>query len=206
MVHHVDEGAFQSFLLAVSMTLLTVADHLYWSYANLAMSHAAVNEGAVRFHVGHFQIRSRLFKGLGSGTMSLGELVDDEKLKMVLPQACCYCGSTERLAADHLIPTSRGGPNRGENLVWACRTCNSSKGARDMLEWLGTRGVFPPLLLLRRYLKLVIDIATAGGLMDAVPDDAGALPFTIRAVPLKFPSPGELRLWTTPVHPYTERT
>ncbi|MCX6621012.1 MAG: HNH endonuclease [Acidobacteria bacterium] len=72
---------------------------------------------------------------------------------MVLPQACCYCGSRECLSVDHLIPTKRGGANSGDNMVWACRSCNSSKCARDALEWLAERNEFPPVLLLRRYLQ-----------------------------------------------------
>ena len=37
------------------------------------------------------------------------------------------------------IPTKRGGANTGDNLVWACRSCNSSKCAHDALEWLAKR-------------------------------------------------------------------
>ena len=40
----------------------------------------------------------------------------------------------EHLSIDHLIPIKKGGANSGENLVWACRTCNSSKCATDALD------------------------------------------------------------------------
>jgi len=39
--------------------------------------------------------------------MAKGPLVDDERLKLVLPQACGYCVSREILSVDHLIPTKR---------------------------------------------------------------------------------------------------
>ena len=126
-----------------------------------------------------------------------GALVDDERLKMVLPQACCYCGSSLRLSVDHLIPSMRGGADTGDNIVWACRACNSSKGDRDMLEWFQTKGAFPPLLLLRRYLKLAITITRAHDLMNATLNEATDLPFTASAVPTTFPSPNALRLWST---------
>jgi hypothetical protein len=45
---------------------------LYWSYANLAMAHAAVREGAANYTQTHFIIRSRLYKGLSCGSMSIG--------------------------------------------------------------------------------------------------------------------------------------
>lgn len=43
---------------------------------------------------------------------------------------CAYCANpcTECATIDHLIPLSRGGDNRLENLVMACRACNELKG------------------------------------------------------------------------------
>jgi hypothetical protein len=48
---------------------------------------------------------------------------------------CRYCGRTDHLTIDHVIPLSRGGTNRPENLVTACRYCNSQKSARTPEEW-----------------------------------------------------------------------
>ncbi|WP_229776528.1 HNH endonuclease [Deinococcus ruber] len=53
-------------------------------------------------------------------------------------QACIYCGATENLSLDHVVPWSRGGADTFENLVTACRSCNSSKNARTPVEWQGT--------------------------------------------------------------------
>ena len=177
----------------------TVGELLHWSYANLAMAHSAIESEAEKYGTIHYMIRARLYKGLNQQTMSIGPLADDERLKMVLPQACCYCGSREYLSADHLIPTKRGGANTGDNLVWACRSCNSSKGARDVLEWLAVRNQFPAILLLRRYLKLSIEMSHERNLMDeilaATPTD---LPFTLSAIPKTYPSPNQLKLWVIP--------
>jgi 5-methylcytosine-specific restriction endonuclease McrA len=51
---------------------------------------------------------------------------------------CFYClapleGHWE---IDHVVPRSRGGSNRFENLVPACADCNHDKGARTPEEWL----------------------------------------------------------------------
>lgn len=43
--------------------------------------------------------------------------------------ACQYCGSPEDLTFDHVVPVSRGGRTSFENVVAACATCNSRKGA-----------------------------------------------------------------------------
>ncbi len=181
------------------MAISTVGESLYWSYANLAMAHAAVEEGATAYRQLHHVIRNRLYHGLRDGRMNVGALAEDERLKLVLPQACCYCGSRESLAVDHLIPRKRGGPHTGENMVWACRHCNSSKGAKDVLVWLNERSAFPPLLLLRRYLKLAIEHSRGRDLLDrAVADDLD-VPFALAAVPHKFPPPRDLAMWVVPL-------
>lgn len=178
----------------------TVGDALYWSYANLAMAHAAVAENAQVYAKSHFMIRSRLYSGLRKGTMSVGSIVDDERLKLVLAQACAYCGSRNALSVDHVLPRSRGGEDSGHNIVWSCRSCNSSKGSTDLLQWMAKRAKFPPLLLLRRYLKLAISSAEQQGL-TLVPYDSPAVadagpPFSLAAIPLECPQPRDLVLWT----------
>ncbi len=181
------------------MEITTVGELLHWSYANLAMAHSAIDNKAEKYGRMQFMIRSRLYAGLSKQTMNIGPLADDERLKMVLPQACCYCASRDHLSVDHLIPTQRGGANSGDNLVWACRSCNSSKCARDALEWLAERNQFPPLLLLRRYLKLAIEMSLARNLMNVALVDAPELPFALSAIPRTYPSPSQLRLWVVEI-------
>lgn len=48
---------------------------------------------------------------------------------------CVYCGSRERLSIDHVVPLTKGGTNDFSNLVTACISCNSSKGAKTVDEW-----------------------------------------------------------------------
>lgn len=177
------------------MEIKTVGELLHWSYANLAMAHSAITAKAENYGRTQFMIRSRLYVGLNKQTINIGPLADDERLKMVLPQACCYCGSRDYLSVDHLIPTKRGGANVGDNLVWACRSCNSSKCARDALEWLKEKNQFPPILLLRRYLKLAIEMSRDRNLMDVPLVAALELPFSLSAIPQAFPQPSQLRLW-----------
>ena len=42
--------------------------------------------------------------------------------------SCQYCGAKEDLTFDHLIPRSRGGQTRWDNVVAACAPCNLDKG------------------------------------------------------------------------------
>jgi hypothetical protein len=90
------------------------------------------------------------------------------------------------------------GADTGDNLVWACRSCNSSKGPKDLLTWYRDRGIeYPPILLLRRYLKLVVDWCEKNGKsalpLDPLPTD---FPFALDLVPSNPPAVSELVLWT----------
>ena len=180
------------------MEITTVGELLHWSYANLAMAHSAIEAKADHYGRIQFMIRSRLYKGLNLQTMNIGPLADDERLKMLLPQACCYCASRDHLSVDHLIPTKRGGANTGDNIVWACRSCNSSKCAADALEWLARRNQFPPILLLRRYLKLAVEISRERNFMHAPIAAPPDLPFSLTAIPKVYPPPSQLKLWVLP--------
>lgn len=177
----------------------TLGELLAWSYANLAMAHAAVTHGAAKYSRVHYMIRAKLYKGLRTGTMSMGSLLDDERTKMVAPPGCAYCGTNAQLTIDHLIPRYSGGPDSADNTVWACRSCNSSKGARDMFSWWASRdgAEVPPLLLVRRYLKVATSLARELGLFDASLDCLEGVPFSVQAIPTYFPRPDCLRLWAT---------
>lgn len=49
---------------------------------------------------------------------------------------CQYCNQhAPDGAVDHVIPLSRGGSDELSNLVWACQSCNSSKGDKTPQEW-----------------------------------------------------------------------
>jgi 5-methylcytosine-specific restriction endonuclease McrA len=51
---------------------------------------------------------------------------------------CLYCGesfSPGHLTRDHILPVSRGGPDRWSNCVTACAGCNHKKGNRTPEEW-----------------------------------------------------------------------
>lgn len=43
--------------------------------------------------------------------------------------ACLFCGSTEKLELDHIIPWSKGGASDVSNLQTLCKACNFKKGA-----------------------------------------------------------------------------
>lgn len=55
----------------------------------------------------------------------------------LLSRPCDYCGATENITIDHVVPLSRGGKHEADNLAPACLSCNSSKNDRLLSEWNG---------------------------------------------------------------------
>jgi 5-methylcytosine-specific restriction endonuclease McrA len=48
--------------------------------------------------------------------------------------SCAYCGETENLTLDHILPSSRGGEDTWENLATCCGSCNVKKGNKTPQE------------------------------------------------------------------------
>lgn len=52
---------------------------------------------------------------------------------------CAYCGAGDKkLQQEHFIPLSTGGEYTHNNIIPACRSCNSSKGKKDFFIWYPT--------------------------------------------------------------------
>lgn len=58
-----------------------------------------------------------------------------ETIKTYFSNKCAYCGSLDELAQDHFVPLLKGGEYTHNNIVPACKSCNSSKGSKDFFEW-----------------------------------------------------------------------
>ena len=197
----------------------TVGESLYWSYANLAMAFSSARHGQATYQQIDFIVRNKIYYQLLRGAINVGSFLIDEKAKIRDSNVCCYCNGESDLTLDHLIPQYKGGKHAADNLVVACRPCNSSKKALDLLEWMDKRDEFPPLFLLRRYLKLAINYCIDRNLMHAVLepregacpkppslfDDFTAddmfdncsrvmpvFPFALELVPYMFPEPSDL--------------
>ncbi|MCF6290470.1 MAG: HNH endonuclease [Desulfobacterales bacterium] len=51
---------------------------------------------------------------------------------------CYYCGRKEKgsgLTMDHLVPLARGGRSTRDNIVCACKRCNTRKRSLLPMEW-----------------------------------------------------------------------
>lgn len=138
----------------------TVEDLIHWEYAKL-IAGSAVGD---RKNYGFVMDR---FKKLQAGDVTPSEIIRENKLFVESEDECAYCQAPrEGLQWEHIIPASRGGPERIDNMVKACPGCNTKKGDKDPFEWYEDKYEIPRLVL-GKYLKLVYDRHEQEGTLGA---------------------------------------
>jgi hypothetical protein len=139
-----------------------IRDLIYWEYAKLIAKTAGLGN--------QYPFIMNRFMKLKNGEMKFSNISKDDAEQMKRERACIYCGCTENLTFDHIIPTSKGGPDIPSNLVLACSNCNSLKKDRDIFEWyyLVKKEQEIPILVWSKYLKLVWDFHVAHRTIDQV--------------------------------------
>ena len=113
-----------------------------------------------------------LLKALDASQQSIVEFSSTPAERRKRNPTCVYC-SADGSDTDHLIPRLRGGPEDADNHVPACRSCNSSKGSKDVFTWAESKGFFP-LEIGKRYTRLEWLWSSRMGLLDARLDELRA--------------------------------
>ena len=69
-------------------------------------------------------------------------------------------------------------------IIIVCKACNSSKGKKDLMEWLISQDYVPEYLVLEQYLKEIYSYSIENGLMSLNWNDIGnvALPFNPQSI------------------------
>lgn len=87
---------------------------------------------------------------------------------------CAYCGCALRNAdprnvtLDHLQPRCEGGTNHESNLITACRSCNSARGAKPWQEY-ATGGAVERI---ERLVLEALNMGFAQAILDGTAGDA----------------------------------
>lgn len=76
------------------------------------------------------QRRSR--KHLLPATLTLTQW---EVIKKHFNNTCCYCGKSLPLEQEHFVALINGGEYSKENILPACRSCNTQKNAKSFFVW-----------------------------------------------------------------------
>jgi hypothetical protein len=107
------------------------------------------------------------FKQLQSGEIEWSTTVREWLREHEKPDECIYCGKKGDLTTEHILPTSRGGPDTTDNVIRVCKSCNSSKGSERLYEWYTEENRDKiPRIAEGKYLKLLYEIHKKNNSLD----------------------------------------
>jgi hypothetical protein len=146
----------------------TIREEILYEYAKL-ISRSAYGTLERAF------ITDRFMK-LRDGEINISDTIREWEREQELPKECVFCGAKEDLSTDHLIPKNRGGDDSADNLVQACKSCNSSRGDKGIFEWLGLEKKDNlHRLVAGKYLKELLRIHEERGTFNVTKKDIGDL-------------------------------
>ncbi len=142
----------------------SVCDLIYWQYAKIIAQSAGIGKKDYGFVMNRF-------KQLRQGEIFWNEIREYVK-ERGSSSVCIFCGAKANLTLEHLLPQKYNGPNIEKNLVWICKSCNSSKGARRLYEHFAIRsGVEAakydvPRIAEGKYLKLAFETLKENNMLE----------------------------------------
>lgn len=74
-------------------------------------------------------------KALKNNTAATLTSIQWKSIKTIFDNRCCYCGKEKPLEQEHFQALSKNGEYTINNIIPACRSCNSSKKDKDFFEW-----------------------------------------------------------------------
>jgi len=161
----------------------TLRHLLYYQYAKLiARAAFGVPDGVAAKKAVYGFIKTT-FRDLCSGRKQWSDIAREDWQLVDADRRCLYCGSTADLAREHLVPASLHVNDRCptcdtiqgiHNQVFACRSCNSSKGTRGLYRFYhdhhpDDRKFYDriPSLAEKKYLKTVFECLGCTGSLDS---------------------------------------
>lgn len=138
----------------------TPRDLLYWQYAKIIADSAGMGKKNYGFVMNRFK---KLQTGEIQWSTSIREYVKERETR----DECIYCVTEGDLTLEHVLPSTRGGPDTTDNAVWVCQSCNSSKGDKGLYEWYGLdKRDDVPRIAEGKYLKLLHSMHEELGTLD----------------------------------------
>jgi ribosomal protein L37AE/L43A len=160
----------------------TIRDLIYYQYAKIIVRRASgVADGKEAKAVSYGLIKNK-FRELKNGIISWSEITREDKQLVEAEKRCIYCGAERDLHWEHIVPKSLGilpqcptcETIQGiHNQIWACGSCNSSKGAKGLYQFYkdklpGERKYYDlvPGLAEKKYLKTIYNCHKCAGTLD----------------------------------------
>jgi hypothetical protein len=157
-------------------------DLIYYQYAKIIARSAFGQPDGKAAKQKHYGFIKNTFRDLKTGKKTWSEITREDRQLVESEKRCVYCGATADLSWEHVVPQSVAILERCSdcerisgihNQVWACRSCNSAKGASGLYEFYRRR--YPedskyydriPPLLEKKYLKTIYWCHECAGTLD----------------------------------------
>ncbi|MDP1650509.1 MAG: HNH endonuclease [Rubrivivax sp.] len=148
----------------MAVKLVNVFETIMYEYAKLIADRAIEERETVapaaRESKDYWSFVWHTFRKLCDGKITTSAVLRENKLLVAAGNRCAYCGATELLQWEHIVPTSRNGPNTIDNMVLSCSKCNREKAARNPIEWYNAKKLHRkhiPRLVMGKLLKVVLE-------------------------------------------------
>lgn len=86
-----------------------------------------------------FRLKEQRRMALKQGLPNTFTIKQWKSVKEYFNNKCAYCGEDKPLTQDHHIALSKGGEYTHNNIIPACKSCNSSKRDKDFFKWYPTQ-------------------------------------------------------------------
>lgn len=169
----------------------TIQDLIYFQYAKQITRSAFHLENGSAAKKKYYGFIKKTFKDLKSNTKKWSDILREDLQLVEAEKSCVYCGSTENLSKEHIVPKTLNINERCHscdtiqsihNIVWACRSCNSQKGTRGLYHFFKERHPdnekyfdYLPSLLEKKYLKTIYKCHQCNGTLEKNKEDLSVL-------------------------------
>lgn len=93
------------------------------------------NKQYIKTHLENFRIYKQIRKAQIRSLPATLTKTQWFEIKQYFNEKCAYCGEKLPLAQDHFLALSKGGEYSKNNIIPACKVCNSSKHNSDFFIW-----------------------------------------------------------------------
>ncbi|WP_432635630.1 HNH endonuclease [Candidatus Avelusimicrobium sp.] len=149
----------------------TIRDFILYQYAKIIAKSALKHKDGVQAKKASYGFIKKTFRQLRDNEKKWSDILREDWQLVNSEKKCIYCGSTENLSQEHIVPKTLLVNERCphcdhiqgiHNLIWACESCNSAKGQKGLYTFFcqqhqGTKhpSDFLPPLLEKKYLKII---------------------------------------------------
>ncbi len=152
---------------------------IYYQYAKI-IARSAFGEDAKSSSYGFIK---KTFRELVLSEKMWSDIIREDKQFVKAEKKCIYCGSSENLEWEHIVPKSISINERCpscdrvqgiHNMIWSCMDCNSKKWKKGLYHFY--KELYPqdkkfydkiPTLLEKKYLKTIYFCHQCNGTLDS---------------------------------------